>query len=136
MSLITKDRLSVKPFGAVPALLDLPEIQREPASVSNVSSRLSSLRGGVHLEEGCLVTKSVKYAHQLAHMVNAVRSRDPEPVVSQKFREIPPQVLKLFPFQEDLVDSLGVISYERFSLDDPCNLVFRESEGSALARLI
>jgi hypothetical protein len=41
---VTKDRLSVKQFAAVPALLDLPEIQREPASVSNVFSRLSSMR--------------------------------------------------------------------------------------------
>ena len=87
MSLITKDRLSVRPFAAVPALLDLPEIQREPASVSNVSSRLSSMRGRVDLEEGCLVTKFVKYAHQLAYMVNAVRSGDPEPVVSKISRD-------------------------------------------------
>ena len=36
--LIEKHRLSVKPFAAVPALLDLPEIKRGPASVSNVSS--------------------------------------------------------------------------------------------------
>jgi len=78
MSLLTKDhRLSVKQFAAVPALLDLPEIQRKPASVSNVSSRLSSMRGGLDLEEGCFITKSVKYTHQVAHMVNAVRTRDP-----------------------------------------------------------
>ena len=94
MSIISKDhRLSVKRFAAVPAVLDLPEIQREPASVSNVSS-LSSMRGNVDLEEGCLITKSVKYAHQLTHMVHAVRSGDPQPVVSHKFQENPSQVLK------------------------------------------
>lgn len=59
---------------------------RDPASASNVSSRrpsvsrLSSIRGGVDLEESCLVTKSVKYVHQLAHMVNAVRLSNPRPI--------------------------------------------------------
>jgi len=97
MSLLTKEhRLSVKPFAAVPALLDLPEIKRGPASASNVSSRLSPMRGSVDLEEGCLITKSVKYVHQLAHMVNEVSSGDSQPIVSQRFQEIPPQVLKLF----------------------------------------
>lgn len=140
MSLLTEEhRLSVKQFAAVPALLDLPEIQREPASVSNVSSRLlqSSMRGSVDLEEGCIITKSVKYAHQLAHMVNAVRSEDPQPVVSQKFQEIPPEVLKLFSLQQDVLElDLRVIPYAQFTLDDPCNLVLRKSEGRALVRLI
>jgi hypothetical protein len=94
MSLITKEhhRLSVKPFASVPALLDLPEIRRqlEPATGtdSKVSSHLSPMHGGVGLEEGCLITKSIKYTHQLAHMVSAVRFGDPQPVVSQKFQEI------------------------------------------------
>ncbi len=138
MSLLTEEyRLSVKPFAAVPALLDLPEIRRGPASVSNVSSRLSSMRGSVNLEEGCLITKSVKYTHQPAHMVNAVRSGDPQPIVSQNFQEIPPQVLKLFSLQQDLLElDLRVIPYTRFTLDDPCNLTLRKSEGRALARLI
>ena len=87
MSLLTNDsRLSVKPFAAVPALLDLPEIHRQPASVSNVSSR-SSVCSDVDLEKGCLVTKSVKYTHQVAHLVNAVRFGDPVPNVSQIFQE-------------------------------------------------
>ena len=138
MSLLTEEhRLSTKQFAAVQALLDLPEIQREPASVSNGSSHLSSMYGSVDLEEGCLITKSVKYAHQLAHMVNAVRSGDPQPVVSQKFQEIPPQVLRLFSLQQDVLElDLRVIPYARFTLDDPCNLVLRKSEGRALARLI
>jgi len=82
--------------------------------------------GSVNLEEGCLITKSVKYAHQLAHMVNAVRSGDPQPIVSQRFQEI-----------QDLLElDLRVIPYARFTLDDPCNLTLRKSEGRALARLI
>lgn len=90
MSLLTKDgRLSVKPFAVVPALLDLPEIHRQPASVSNVSSR-SSVSGGVDLEEGCLITKSVKYTHQVAYLVNVVRSGDPVPIVSETFQEDSP----------------------------------------------
>ena len=138
MSLLTEEhRLSVKPFAAVQALLDLPEIKRGPASVSNVSSRLLSICGSVNLEEGCLITKSVKYAHQLAHMVNAVRSGDPQPIVNQRFQEIPPQVLKLFSLQQDLLElDLRVIPYARFTLEDPCNLTLRKSEGRALARLI
>ena len=68
--------------------------------------------GSVDLEEGCLVTKSMKYAHKLAHMVNAVHSGDPQPVVSEKFQEIPPQVLKLFSLQQDLLElDLRVIPY-------------------------
>jgi hypothetical protein len=88
MSLIIKEeRLTVKAFATVPALLDLPEIEREPASVSNVSSRSSmGVNLNVNFEEGCIVTKSVKYTHQVTHLVNAVRSRDPEPVVSRNFR--------------------------------------------------
>ncbi|KAF8801382.1 hypothetical protein BYT27DRAFT_7115088, partial [Phlegmacium glaucopus] len=107
--LTEENRLLVKPFAAVPALLDLPEIQRQPASVSNVSSRLSSMRGSVDLEEGCLITKVVKYVHQLAHMVNAVRSGDLQPV------------------QDVLELDLKVIPYEGFTLDDPCNLALLES---------
>lgn len=83
MSLITKySRISVKPFAAVPALGDLPEIQRPSATVSN----LSSARGigeGVDLAEGCILTKSIKFTHQLAHWVNAVRGGDARAVVSR-----------------------------------------------------
>ena len=86
MPLLTEEhRLSAKPFAAVPALLELPEIKCGPASVSNVSSHLSFVHGLVDLEEGCLITKSVKYAHRLAYMVNAARSGDPKPIVSQRF---------------------------------------------------
>ena len=70
MSLITAEyHLSVKPFAAVPALLNLPEIICGPATVSNVSCFSSMRSSSVNLMEGCLTTKSVKYAHQLAHIV-------------------------------------------------------------------
>ena len=98
MSLLTNDhRISVKPFAAVPNLLGLPEIQRRPEAQSpTISSyRWPPLRGNVNLEEGCLIAKSTKYTHQLAHMVNAVRSGNPRPIVSQNFQgdsdnKIPP----------------------------------------------
>ena len=88
MSLLTVEhRLSLKPFAVVPALLDLPEIECDRGSVSNVSksSCLSSMHDSVNLEEGCLITKSVKYTHRLAHIVKAV-SGNPQPVVSQEFQ--------------------------------------------------
>ena len=70
MSLITAEyHLSVKPFAAVPALLNLPEIICGPATVSNISCFSSMRSSSVNLKEGCLTTKSMKYAHQLAHIV-------------------------------------------------------------------
>jgi len=135
MSLLTKDgRLSVKPFAAVPALLDLPEIHRQPASVSNASSR-SSARGGVDLEEGCLITKSVKYTHQVAYLVNEVRFGDPVPIVSEKFQEDSTASVENFPLQEDLINFLNIVPYAEFTLNDPCNLVLRKFEGRAPERL-
>jgi hypothetical protein len=81
--MLTKDhRLTVKQFAAVPGLLNLPAIQRAPASVSNEPS-FRGVDGGVDLSEGCLVTKSIKYTHQLAHWVNAVRNGDPSEVVGR-----------------------------------------------------
>lgn len=90
MSLITtNNRLTVKTFAFVPSLddfdLDLPAIKRATRSVSSASSR-SANRGiavGVPIKEGCMVTKVVKYTHQLAYFVNAVRKGDPVPVVSR-----------------------------------------------------
>lgn len=129
MSLVNRDgRLSVKPFASVPALLDLPQILRKPATVSNVSS-LSSIRGGIQLEEGCLITKSIKYTHQVAHLLNAVRSGDPKPIVSLKFQKDFNRNRRNLSLQHDLVISLRIIPYARFTLNDPCNLVLRKSEG-------
>jgi hypothetical protein len=85
MSLVTPEgRFTVKKFAAVPSLLDQPAIQRPSPTVSNVSS-LRGPDGGVDLAEGCLVTKTVKYTHQLAHWVNAVRNGDPTEIVSTQF---------------------------------------------------
>ena len=98
MSLLTKEgHLSVKTCAFVPAVLNLPEIKRAPRSVSNVSLR-SSHRGpggGVDLTEGCMLTKSVKYTHQLSHLISAVRKGDPQPVVSRKFARTYPHLLTL-----------------------------------------
>lgn len=82
MSLLTQSgHISVKPFAKVPALGDLPEIQPAEGSVSNVSPR-PGINGGVDLAEGCIITRSIKYTHQLAHWVNAVRNGDPTEIVS------------------------------------------------------
>jgi hypothetical protein len=81
MSLLTKqNRLTVKQFASVPALLDLPDIQRAPPTISGISS-FRGVEAGIDLSEGCFVTKSVKYTHQLVHWVNAVRSGDDEDLV-------------------------------------------------------
>ncbi|KAF8809017.1 hypothetical protein BYT27DRAFT_7284830 [Phlegmacium glaucopus] len=105
MSLITRrGRISVKPFASVPSLANLPSIQRAQASVSNVSSRCRV--EGVDLSEGCLVTKSIKYTHQLSHWINAAQNNDPEPIAGIKLLCVTPAV---------------------FTLDQPCNLAFLES---------
>lgn len=87
MALVTQQgRFTDKNFAAVPPLLDHPAIQRSPA-VSNISS-LRGPDGGVDLAEGCLVTKTVKYTHQLAHWINAVPNGDPTDVVSTLYMRI------------------------------------------------
>jgi hypothetical protein len=78
-----EDRITVKAFASVPTLADLPEIQQQPGSVSNISS-FQGTGGGIDLGEGCILTKSVKYTHQLAHWVNAAHGGDPSDVVSRK----------------------------------------------------
>ena len=82
MSLLTKtQRISVPQFASVPSLGDLPNIQRAPASISDTSTR-----EGVDVldlaEEGCMVTKCVKYTHQLAYWIDVVDKGDPDVVVS------------------------------------------------------
>jgi hypothetical protein len=85
MSLLSRHgRLTVKPFAKVPPLDSLPAIYRALPSVSNVSSR-RGIEDSVDLAEGCLVTKTIKYTHQLVHWVSAVRHEDPEPIASIKF---------------------------------------------------
>jgi hypothetical protein len=99
MSIITKEgRLSAEPPEDVPALLDLPEIrhlpetQHTPASASNVlSSRgLRADSSGVNLAEGCFVTKSCKYTHQLTRWIVATRKEDSSVVVSRNFIGLAP----------------------------------------------
>lgn len=89
MSLLHRGRISVKPFAEVPPLAaaNLPPILRAQGSVSNVSSRHGA-EEGVDLAEGCLVTKTIKYTHQLAHLINAVRNEDPQPIASIKLLDI------------------------------------------------
>ena len=127
MSLLMKDgRISSKPFAAVPALLNVPAIIRSGSSVSNVSS-FRGIGGGADLAEGCFVTKSIRYSHQLAHMLGAVRKRDPKPVVSRDIISV--TSLNLFSLQEAVVDRLKIVpSYlGNFTLDSLCNLVYRKS---------
>jgi hypothetical protein len=84
MTLLTREgRITFKTFASVPTLVDLPEIQQQPGTVSNISS-LQGTDDSIDLAEGCILTKSVKYTHQLAHWVNAVHSGDPREVVSRK----------------------------------------------------
>lgn len=67
----------------------LPAIHRPLPSVSNVSSR-RGIEDGVDLAEGCLVTKTIKYAHQLTHWINAVQNDDdPELIASIKIHHRP-----------------------------------------------
>ncbi len=77
MSFVTPGRrISVKPFAKVPALetFNLPAILRgDGSSVRDVSSLRGSVNEGVDLNEGCLVTKTIRLSHQLVHWVNAVR---------------------------------------------------------------
>lgn len=127
MSLLNhRHQITVKPFALVPALLDLPAIDREPASVSNASSRhlSESIRASIDLAEGCILTKTIKYTHQVVHFVDVVQSGDPIPVVCLKSHsQRIPQVLKLFSLQEDVINSdLRIIPYEGFTLNHPCNL--------------
>ena len=70
-------------FSPVPGLpsMSLPPIHpQDPAS--DTSSRRGR-GGGVELEEGCFLTKSIRYTHQLSHWADAVRRRDPRPIVSR-----------------------------------------------------
>ena len=89
MSFVTPDqRIAVKRFAKVPALdkFNLPEILRDDSSsVRDVSSLRGPVNQGVDLTEGCLVTKTVRLSHQLAHWVNTTRERsgNPDAVVRQ-----------------------------------------------------
>jgi hypothetical protein len=126
MSLVTRNgRISVKPFTKVPPLVNLPGILPTHASVSNVSSNSRVQEGGVDLSEGCLVTKSLKYTHQLIHWINAIRTGDPTEVVS---RHKPSDTdADAFFIKKTLLQTLHIVPYPDFTLDDPCNLALRKS---------
>ena len=84
MAMLTREgRITIKAFAPVPALAGLPEIQQAPCSVSNSESSFRGADGRVDLAEGCILTKSVNYTHQLVHWVNAVCSGDPGYIVSR-----------------------------------------------------
>src|SRR6202042_2939583 len=78
------DSILVKPFTSVPAVLNLPAIQQVQTSVSNPLSCEEDF-GYIDLEEGCLVTKCVKYTHKLVYWIDAVESGDPSIIVSELF---------------------------------------------------
>ena len=89
MALLTDEgRFTVGPFARVPAMLDLPEIPPRPSNTvpNTTPSQDAASRHSVDLTEGCMLTKSIRYTHQLAHWVNAVRGqgRDPSEVVGHK----------------------------------------------------
>ena len=102
----------------------------EPGAVSSSSSR-RAVGGVVDINEGCMLTKSVKYAHR--HWVNAVRGGDSSEVVSTnlyKWNTGSDPISQ----QEELIEKrLHITPYPNFSVDAPCNprfyLAFRKSEG-------
>jgi len=125
-------RITLKTFASVPTLADLPEIKQQLGSVSDVSSLRGADNYGIDLAEGCVLTKSVKYTHQLVHWVHPVHSGDPREVVSRKLiGAYSPQLLNYL-LQEHFIEfDLGIIPFEYFSLDDSCNLAYRTSEEYA-----
>jgi hypothetical protein len=68
------ERITVKQFARVPALLNFPPIERPLSSISEVSS-FQGVGGGIDLAEGCFITKATKYTHQLTHWINVVRDK-------------------------------------------------------------
>ena len=130
MSMFTREgRITFKTFASVPTLADLPEIQQQLGSVSNVSSLRGPDNYGIDLAEGYVLTNSVKYTHQLVHWVHPVHSGDPREVVSRKLiGAYSPQLL----FQEHFIEfDLKIIPFRSFSLDDPFNLAYRTFEEYA-----
>jgi hypothetical protein len=127
MSLVTKDnRISVKQFAAIPALAGLPAITRSAPSVSGVSSFQGPEDSGVNLNEGCMVTKVIKYTHQLGQFVNAVRGEDPSIVVSRlSSQKWLPGLIAELP-QEKIIDDLAITGLEDFTLNHRSNLAFCE----------
>jgi hypothetical protein len=78
MSFVTPEgRLSVPPYATVPELPTYHCQELEPRPSRTTQAPPSRFRYGIDLQEGCLITNSVTYMNQMAHIVNAVR-RSPE----------------------------------------------------------
>ena len=76
LSLTAEGRISTKPFAKGPAIPDLglDAIVRAPGSVSNLSAYSGLGDEAINFTEGCFITKTIKYTHQLIHWFNAVRN--------------------------------------------------------------
>jgi hypothetical protein len=59
------ERITLKRFPRIHELLELPPIERPGSDVPT--------SGGITLSEGCLITKGVKYTHDLTRWVNVTR---------------------------------------------------------------
>jgi hypothetical protein len=79
----------VKRFARLPALplINLPAAECVPFTYKVPSSPIRGKGAGVDLQEGCFITKSIKYTHQLAHWTNPFRNqkRDREIAVRKPF---------------------------------------------------
>lgn len=86
MSLLTREgRITFKPFASVTALAGLPELRQQPGPLTlptKASDLLYLDYSLIDLAEGCMLTKSVKYTHELMHWVGPARNEDPTEVVS------------------------------------------------------
>jgi hypothetical protein len=118
--------ITVGPFANVQALDGLPPILRTGNAIPGGPGPAHRL--GVHLSEGCLVTKVVQYTNELAHWVNAARG-DPSrarDIVSKSSSSL----AVLIPSSQETILSieLRITSYRQgFTLNDQCNLAFRMS---------
>jgi hypothetical protein len=73
---------TVKSYSFIPEFPGLPEVKHTNSSYPGPRV------GVVDLSEGCMITGVVKYTHELAHFVNAVRDpdrRDLGDIVSRLF---------------------------------------------------
>jgi hypothetical protein len=132
MSLITKqDRISVRQFAPVPALVGLPEITRSAQPLSTSTSLQGpecELEVDLELEEGCMVTKLVKYTHRVVYFIKNTSKGDPVEVVSRlSARKC---CLAAESPQENIIKDLDIVPFVNFALDQPCNLAFRKFECS------
>jgi hypothetical protein len=80
MSMLTKsERITVERFARVPQMLDPSPIERQPPSMSDVSS----VQGKSDFSESCLLTRSLKHTHEPIYWVDA--AEDEFDVMVRKF---------------------------------------------------